>query len=148
MRIGIGSDHRGFTLKEVLKNFLKKEGHQVVDFGTDSTNSVDYPDYAIPLAEAVARGELDRGILICNTGIGMSIAANKVKGVYAALVYHIDLASYSRLHNNSNVLCMGAEYTPPKKAEEIVKIWLKTSFEGGRHERRINKIRSYEKGEQ
>jgi len=145
MRIGIGSDHRGFTLKEVLKNFLKKEGHQVVDFGTDSTNSVDYPDYAIPLAEAVARGELDRGILICNTGIGMSIAANKVKGVYAALVYHIDLASYSRLHNNSNVLCMGAAYTPPKKAEEIVKIWLKTSFEGGRHQRRLQKIMDYEK---
>ena len=145
MRIGIGCDHRGFTLKEVLKNTLKREGYHVVDFGTDTTKSVDYPDYAIPLAEAVARGELDRGILICNSGIGMSIAANKVRGVYAALVYHIDLASYSRLHNNSNVLCLGAEFIPPKKAKEIVKIWLKTSFEGGRHQRRLEKIIEYEK---
>lgn len=144
MKIGIGNDHRGYALKEILKNFLQAKGYEVIDYGSEGTNSVDYPDYAIPLAEDVANGKIERGILICNTGIGMSIAANKVKGAFAALVYNLELASYSRLHNNSNIITLGAAYISPENAKKYTEIWLKAPFEGGRHKRRFDKIRNYE----
>ncbi len=145
MKIGIGCDHRGFELKEFIKNYLIEKKHEVVDFGTYTNDSVDYPDYAIPIGEKVSKGELDRGILICYSGIGMSIVANKVKGVYAALVHDKEEAFLSRRHNNSNVLVLSGK-TKPKIAKDIVEIWLNTEFEGGRHKRRLLKIKAYEEG--
>ena len=144
MRIGIGSDHRGYKHKEVLKSFLSELGHDVHDYGTHSEESCDYPDFAIPLARDVASGKMERGILICNTGIGMCITANKVKGVYAALVTTPETAESARRHNNSNVLVMGASLNTPDEMKKMVDIWLRTPFEGGRHERRINKIKCLE----
>ncbi len=144
MKIAIGSDHAGFTLKEEIKKFLKEKGIEVVDFGTHSEDRVDYPDYAVPLAESVARGEEDFGILICGTGIGMSIAANKVKGIRASLVSDVYSAHSAREHNNANILCMGGRVLGVELAKEITNAWLNASFMGGRHERRINKISEYE----
>ncbi len=144
MKIAIGSDHAGFKLKEEIKKFLKEKGIEVVDFGTHSEDRVDYPDYAIPLAESVARGEEDFGILICGTGIGMSIAANKVKGIRASLVSDVYSAHSAREHNNANILCMGGRVLGVELAKEITNAWLNASFMGGRHERRINKISEYE----
>ena len=140
MRIAIGADHRGKPLKERLKALLREEGHEVTDVGTDGCDSVDYPDYALPVARGVASGEYERGILICGSGIGMSIAANKVRGIRAALCLSPKAAELSRKHNNANVLCLGAEFLTPEQAEEITKVWLRTEFEGGRHARRLNKI--------
>ncbi len=146
MKIAIGSDHRGYRLKTALIDYLKKLGHEVVDFGTDTDEvSVDYPDYAIPVAESVAKGEADRGILICMTGVGMSITANKVDGVRAGLVYYPELTELARKHNNINVLCLPGGYMEPEKAYTAVDLFLKTEFEGGRHERRLSKIARYEK---
>ena len=144
MKIAIGADHRGFSLKEVLKEFLKEKGYEVIDFGTHSEESFDYPDAAIPVGEAVASGEADRGILICMTGIGMSIAANKVKGVRAALVTGLEFAELSRRHNDANVICLQGGYVDPEDAKKFVEVFLTTEFEGGRHERRVNKIKEYE----
>ena len=144
MKIAIGSDHAGFKLKEEIKKFLKEKGIEVVDFGTHSEDRVDYPDYAIPLAESVARGEEDFGILICGTGIGMSIAANKVKGIRASLVSDVYSAHSAREHNNANILCMGGRVLGVELAKDITNAWLNASFMGGRHERRINKISEYE----
>lgn len=140
MRIALGADHRGFGLKEQLKRRLAARGHEVIDLGPAGADRVDYPDYAFRVANAVARHKAERGILICSTGIGMSIAANKVHGVRAALVDSVRLARMSREHNDSNVLCMGADVTPRDLAWRIVGIWLKAEFAGGRHARRLAKV--------
>lgn len=145
MRIAIGSDHRGFPLKERLKEMLSAQGHDIVDFGTDSAESADYPDFAIPVARKTASSEVDRGIVICGSGIGVSIAANKVVGARAALVHTVEDARVSRLHNNANVLALSEKSLDDPSLEEIVRTWLETEFEGGRHDRRIGKITGYEK---
>jgi ribose 5-phosphate isomerase B len=144
LRIAIGADHGGYLLKEEIKKVILELGHEVEDFGCQCLDSVDYPDYAQPVAEKVAAGEFDRGILICGTGIGMSIAANKVRGIRCALVHDLFSAKATREHNDSNVLAMGARIIGPGVATEIVKIWLSTPFEGGRHVNRINKITAIE----
>ena len=148
MKIAIGSDHAGFELKERIKAFLDARATQWQDFGTGSADSTDYPDYGFPVAEAVARGEFELGILICGTGIGMSIAANKVRGIRAALCTSPEMAAFSRRHNDANILTLGGRILSPKEAMEIVETWLKTAFEGNRHTRRVGKIRSYEKERQ
>ena len=140
LTIAIGSDHAGFELKEAVRKYLESLKISVKDFGTFSADSVDYPDYAFAVASAVAEGEFDRGILICGTGIGMSIVANKVKGIRAAECLTPYLAEVSRRHNNANVLTMGGRVLSVEEAREIVHIWLETPFEGGRHQRRVNKI--------
>ncbi len=144
MKIAIGADHGGFTLKNEIVKVIKDLGHEVEDFGCDCADSVDYPDYALPVAEKVASGEYNRGILICGTGIGMSIAANKVKGIRCALVHDLFSAKATREHNDTNMLAMGARVIGPGVAAEIVKIWLDTEFEGGRHTNRIIKISNIE----
>lgn len=140
MKIAIGSDHGGYDLKEEIKDLLAELDIEYKDFGTDSTESVDYPDYATPVAKAVADEEYDKGILICGTGIGMSIAANKVPGIRAALCHDVFSARATRQHNDSNVLTMGSRVIGSELARAIVSAWLDSEFEGGRHERRINKI--------
>jgi ribose 5-phosphate isomerase B len=145
MKIAIGSDHAGFQLKEELKVFLQGKGIDIKDFGTYSKESVDYPDYAIPLAESIARGEEKFGILICGTGIGMSIAANKVKGIRASLCSSEYSTRCAREHNDANVLCLAGRVLKVELAKEIVNVWLNTSFLADRHKRRIDKITNYEK---
>lgn len=140
MRIALGADHRGFALKERLKRRLVEAGHKVEDFGPDSAESCDYPDFACRVARAVARGRARRGILICSTGIGMSIAANRVPRVRAALCHTPDLAERSRRHNRANVLCLGADVITGPTALRIVRRWLAAEFEGGRHRRRVGKL--------
>jgi ribose 5-phosphate isomerase B len=144
MKIAIGSDHAGYALKEAIKDDLIKKGYDVKDFGTYSPESVDYPDFGIKASEAVARGECDYGVVICGSGIGISIAANKVKGIRAALVCDIERASLARMHNNANVLALGARFTQIDVAKEIVDVFLSTPFEGQRHEKRVFKITEYE----
>ncbi|MFN3930053.1 MAG: ribose 5-phosphate isomerase B [Thermoflexus sp.] len=144
MRIAIGADHAGYTLKETLVAYLRERGIEVMDFGTHGPDSVDYPDYARPVAEAVARGEADFGVLICGTGVGMSITANKVPGIRAAAVSDVYSARMSRAHNDANILCLGGRVVGPGLAIEILETWLRTPFEGGRHQRRIEKIRQIE----
>ncbi len=144
MKIGIGSDHGGFELKEEIKNYLTGEGIEFVDYGTNSSDSVDYPDYGKSVAEAVVAKEVDRGIVICGTGIGISIAANKVKGIRCALCTDTYSARMSREHNNANMLSLGARVLGVGLALEIVSVWLKGEFEGGRHELRVNKISDIE----
>jgi len=143
-RIAIGCDHRGFVLKELIVPFLQKAGHSYQDFGCYSTDSVDYPDIAQKVGEAVASGNFDQGILICNTGIGISIAANKIKGIRAALCCDVFAAQRARQHNDANVLCLRGEDIDTESALEIVKTFLATDFEGGRHVQRVNKIRALE----
>jgi len=145
MQIGLACDHGGFELKEELKAFLKSVGFETIDLGSFHEDSVDYPDYGILLAEKVSRNELERGILICGTGIGMSIVANKFPGVRAALVNDLYSARCSREHNDANILVVGGRVVGREIAKEIVKIWLNTSFAGGRHKRRLEKIESLEK---
>lgn len=140
MKIAIGADHAGFELKEHIKLYLTGMGHQVEDYGTNSASSCDYPDIARPVAEAVSHGKAERGVLICGAGIGMSMAANKVKFVRAALCSEPYSARMSRMHNDANVLCMGARMIGIEMAEQILKEFLNTEFEGGRHQRRIDKI--------
>jgi len=144
MKIAIGSDHAGFDLKEKVKKLLQSLGHQVVDFGTGGKDSVDYPDFGLKVAHAVAKGEAERGVAVCWTGNGMTIAANKVKGIRATLCLNKDMAYYARLHNNSNVLTLSQKYTPDGEIEGIVESWMKTDFEGGRHSRRLQKIEDEE----
>ena len=145
MKICIGTDHAGIDVKDELRDYLKAEGHEVKDFGAYEKVSCDYPDYAFLVAEAVANGEYERGILVCSTGIGMSIAANKVKGIRAALVRDKETAELTRQHNDSNILVISGKFTPVKEAEEIADIWLDTAFSGDeRHVRRIGKITEYE----
>ena len=143
-RIAIGCDHRGFALKELIMPFLRKSGHSYQDFGSYNTAPVDYPDIAQKVGEAVASGSFDYGILICSTGIGMCIAANKIKGVRAALCHNVFAAQRARQHNDANILCLGGEDVVTKSALEIAKTFLTTNFEGGRHTRRVNKIRALE----
>ena len=140
MRVALGADHRGFALKEELKRWLAARGHEVIDLGPASADRVDYPDYAFKVADAVVRHQADRGVLICSTGIGMSIAANKVRGVRAALADSVRLARLSREHNDANVLCLGADFVSAAEARRIVGVWLRTEFAGGRHERRVRKL--------
>ncbi len=145
MKIAVGCDHGGFALKESLIPYIRALGHEVKDFGCYSEQSIDYPDYAFPAAEAVACGAYERGVLICTTGIGMSICANKVKGIRCALCSDAFGAEMTRRHNNSNILALGQKIVSEQTAREIVGIWLSTEFEAGRHLRRINKISDYEK---
>jgi len=144
MRIAVGSDHAGFPLKERIKNFLIEKGHEVVDFGTTSQDSTHYPLFAKEVSLAVQKGEVDRGILICGTGIGMSITANKFKGVRAALCLNEYMARMSRLHNDANVLCLGDRVLGEELALSIVEVWLETPFEGGRHAKRVELIKEIE----
>ena len=138
--IALGADHAGFAYKEKIKELLKSMGVEFRDFGTNSSESTDYPDYAHKAAEAVSKGEAEFGILVCGTGIGMSIVANKHNGVRAANVESVEAATLARQHNNANVLAIGARITPWEKAKEIVRAFLAAKFEGGRHERRVEKI--------
>lgn len=145
MKIAIGSDHAGFTLKESIKPLLDSLGHEYSDFGTDSTRPVDYPDYGFPVAQSVSNGEFERGILVCGTGIGLSVVANKVKGIRAALCTSVEMSKISRSHNDANVLVLGARITNMDLAHQIVKSWLATSFDGDRHLRRIKKLEEFER---
>nr|MDK2850318.1 ribose 5-phosphate isomerase [Candidatus Cloacimonadota bacterium] len=138
MKLAIASDHAGYVLKEAIKKAFDE--HQFVDFGTYSENSMDYPDVGYPAAWAVSKGECEMGILICGSGIGMSITANKVPGIRAALCSMTDIARLSRMHNDANVLVLAGRFTAEAYAKEIVKVWLSTSFEGGRHQNRLKKI--------
>ena len=145
MRIAIGSDHRGVELKRTIINLIQETGHEHQDFGSYTTESVDFPDFALKVAEGVAGGDFERGILICDTGIGMCIAANKVKGVRAALCYTAFNARLARQHNNANILCLGAgEEQLQDPVSEILDAFLNTDFEGGRHQRRLDKIKAME----
>lgn len=137
MKIAIGSDHRGFDLKQVLISYLKKKGHQVKDYGTYSTSSCDYPDFAFKVARGVSKGKFNRGILICNSGLGMTMAANTIKGARAANCFNLSTARFSREHNDANILVLGAGIIKEQMAKRILNIWLKAKFEGGRHLKRI-----------
>jgi ribose 5-phosphate isomerase B len=144
MKIAIGSDHRGFEVKRRLLTLLERLHHDVLDMGTTSTDSIDYPDIAFPVASAVSEGRVDRGILIDGTGLGMCIAANKVHGVRAAPCHDSITAEMSRRHNDANLLCLSADLLGGELLDRMVKIWLETEFEGGRHARRVEKITRYE----
>ncbi len=144
MRIALGCDHRGLELKAAIMGLLRELGHDYEDFGTFSTDSVDYPDIAQQVAGAVVGGEFDQGILICSSGIGMCIAANKIKGIRAALCCGTFGADRARRHNDANVLCLGQDAIDVPSALDIVKVYLATDFEGGRHQRRLQKIRDLE----
>ncbi|NLJ57413.1 MAG: ribose 5-phosphate isomerase B [Tissierellia bacterium] len=145
MKIVIASDHGGFELKEVIKEDLIKKGYSISDIGVDSTKSVDYPDYGKRAALMVANKEVDKGIIVCGTGIGISIAANKIKGIRCALCTNEYMARMSRMHNNANMLALGGRITGIGLAIDIVDVWLSTDFEGGRHENRVNKVMEIEK---
>jgi ribose 5-phosphate isomerase B len=140
LKIAIGSDHGGYKLKEAIKKHLEKKGIEYKDFGTGSTESVDYPEFGMKVAEAVKSEEFDKGIVCCGTGIGISISANKVPGIRCAVVSDTFSAEMSRAHNNANVLALGERVIGVGLALKIVDVWLETEFEGGRHERRVNKI--------
>ncbi len=144
MKIAIGSDHRGFNAKEKIKEMLISKGHEVLDFGTSAPNGCDYPDLAYPTCKAVRCGDAELGILLCGSGIGMSISANKVRGIRAALCHDELTAEMSRRHNNANILCLPADLIGEELTRRIVEVWLRTPFEGGRHDRRVRKISEYE----
>jgi ribose 5-phosphate isomerase B len=144
MKVALGSDHRGFDVKRRIGHVLQQLGHEVLDFGPSSGESVDYPDFAFRVAEAVSEKRAERGILICGTGIGMCIAANKVKGIRAAPCHDSITAEMSRRHNDANVLCLSADLLGEELIDRMVRIWLETEFEGGRHARRVEKIRQHE----
>ena len=143
--IAIASDHGGYQLKEHLKAYLAAKGITCEDFGTNSADSCDYPDFAVPAAQAVASGQCEMGIVICTTGIGISISANKVKGIRCALCGETLSAEMTRRHNDANMLALGAGITGPMVAERIVDVFLNTGFEGGRHQRRVDKMMDIEK---
>ncbi len=146
MIVGIGCDHAGLEMKEEMLALLKDLGIEYKDFGTFSEQSVDYPDFGLRVSEAVSKGEVNRGILICGTGIGMSIVANKFNGVRAALCHEPYSARMSRLHNDSNILVLGGRVTGKGLAREIATVWLTTEFEGKRHQKRLDKIKEIEEG--
>jgi len=146
MKIALGSDHRGFEAKQLIKAIVTQLDHECIDFGTNDSNPIDYPDTAYLAAMSVSKKEADRAILVCSTGLGMSMAANKVKGVRAALCHDELGARISRDHNNSNVLCLSSDQTGEVLLRKIVEVWLKTDFSGGRHERRVRKITAIEEG--
>ena len=145
LKIALACDHGGIELKTKIKEYLKSNNYEIIDFGTDSKESCDYPDYALPAAESVALGKCDRGIIICTTGIGVSMVANKVPGVRCALCQDTFCAEMTRRHNDANVLAMGAKVVEESTALKIVDIFLKTEFEGGRHKLRVDKITAVEK---
>ena len=145
MKIAIGSDHRGFHLKEKVTAMLRAKGHDVDDQGTLAPESVDYPDFAVLVAQKVSHGDVERGILVCGTGIGMAIAANKFPGVRAAPCTDEITAEISRRHNDLNVLCLPADMVSPRTVERMIDVWVDTEFEGGRHSRRVEKIHEIEK---
>ncbi len=142
MRVLLASDHAGYPLKQRMRDYLEREGHQVEDLGPDSTDSVDYPDYAGKLCRALLQGEAPMGILICNSGVGMSMAANRYRGIRAALCLFPEMALFARRHNDANVLVLGGGYTAPFLAERIADVFLSEGFEGGRHKRRTDKFDS------
>jgi ribose 5-phosphate isomerase B len=145
--IGIGADHRGYQLKERLKTFLEEKGYKVVDFGTFDPEPCDYPDIAFRLGEAIANHQVPRGVLICGSGIGMAIAANKLSGVRAAQAFNPELARRSRQDTDSNVLSLAGDFLSPEEAQKILEAWLNTPFAGGRHQRRVEKIIKYERAQ-
>lgn len=145
MKIALAADHAGFHLKEHLRDWLTSGGHEVVDFGTSSEASTDYPDHAHGAGRSVSSGDCDLGILVCYTGVGMSISANKIPGIRAALAANEETVELTRLHNNANVLAIGAKFTTPLQAERYVSLFLGTAFEGGRHSRRVSKIADIER---
>lgn len=140
MRIALAADHAGFELKNALVAHLREEGHDVSDLGTHSKESVDYPDFGKALAEAVVSGAAEAGVLVCSSGIGISIAANRIHGARAAVVMNEDMAEFCRRHNDANILCLGQKYVTPDMAKKYLKIFLSTAFEGGRHARRVGKM--------
>lgn len=144
MKLAVGADHRGYRLKEHLKRALKAGDIVLTDFGTESEESCDYPDSALAVARSVAKGEHDRGVLICASGIGHSITANKVRGIRAALCLDREMARLSRRHNDANILVLAADFTDDDEATKMVEEWLATPFDGGRHQRRIDKITQFE----
>ena len=144
MKVIITGDHAGMVLRNVAKEVLDELGYEYEEAGPDCTTSVDYPDYGLSAAERIVNGEFDRGIFICGTGIGISMSANKVKGIRCALTHDVFSAKSTRLHNDSNVLAMGERVIGPGLAREIIHTWLTTEFEGGRHQNRIDKITTYE----
>lgn len=144
MKIAIGADHNGIEFKKLLAEHLRRGGHEVIDVGPETTESVDYPDYAFAAAELVSRGEADRGVLICGSGVGMSMAANKVRGVRAALCHSPEAATLTRAHNDANVLTLAGWQTDRKDVMQIVDNFMNGEFEGGRHARRVDKIKKYE----
>jgi ribose 5-phosphate isomerase B len=144
MKVAVGSDHRGFQVKRKIVELVQRLGHEVLDYGVTSEDAVDYPDYAQQVARAVSSGQVDRGILICGTGIGMSMAANKVHGVRAALCHDDVTAEMSRRHNDANVICLSADLLGARLIDRMIEIWLNTDFEGGRHARRVEKIKKIE----
>lgn len=146
MRIAVASDHRGYHLKEKVVQMLKNLGHEVQDEGPSNDESVDYPDFAALVARRISDGSVDRGILICGTGLGMAIAANKFPGVRAASCVDEVTAEFSRRHNDVNVLCLSGDLLSPRSVERLLQIWVDTEFEGGRHQRRVEKIQQLEKG--
>ena len=145
MKISIGCDHGGFALKKQVAEHLKQLGHEVVDCGTYSTDSCDYPEFGAKAARMVADGQCQRGVVICTTGIGISISANKVKGIRCALCMNTDMAMMTRKHNDANMIAMGAKYVTPQLAFEMVDIFLSTDFEGGRHQIRVDKLMNIER---
>lgn len=145
MKLGIASDHGGFDLKEILLDHLGSQGYELVDYGTNSTESVDYPDYGARLSQGLVEGQVDLGIAICGTGIGISIACNKIEGIRAAHCTDTFSARAAKNHNNANILCLGARITGVEIAKDIVDNFLKEDFDGGRHETRVNKITELEK---
>jgi len=145
MKVAIACDHRGYEVKELVKSLLQRGGHEVADFGAHDGKSCDYPDHAIPAALAVAGGEADRGIMICGSGIGMSITANKIHSIRAALCHDELTAQMSRKHNNANVLCLPAMLVNDSLVTRIVEMWLTTEFEAGRHARRVKKMMGAER---
>jgi ribose 5-phosphate isomerase B len=147
MRVSMGCDHAGYPLKEALKEFLQEEGHEVLDFGTDSEEMVDYPDFCASAARAVVDGRADRGVVLGGSGQGEQLAANKVRGTRAALCNDLHLAELSRRHNDANVLAMGGRIVAPALAKEIVRLWLATPFDGGRHAQRLEQVAQIERGE-
>ncbi len=140
MRIAVASDHAGFALKSVVADHLRSEGHEVVDLGTDSTDSVDYPDFGEAIGRCVASGDATCGVAVCGSGIGIAMAANKVAGIRAATVYDVTSARMTRLHNDANIACLGERFTGEQTALDAVDVFVATEFEGGRHSRRVNKI--------
>ncbi len=140
MKIALASDHGGFQLKEVIKKHLEEKGYSLLDLGTDSEASVDYPDYGYECGVAVAEGKADVGIVFCGSGIGICIAANKVKGIRCALLTSVEMAELAKKHNDANIISLGGRLTPPDLAIKIVDTWLTTEAEGGRHQRRVDKL--------
>ena len=147
MKVFIGADHRGYDFKKKITKILEIQGYNVIDMGSyDSAKSCDYPKVAYKVASEVSKSRNSRGILVCMSGIGQAMAANKVRGAYAALCYNTASASLSRKHNNANILVLGSKFVKPKDLLKILKIWLNTKFEGGRHQKRVNQIKKMEKG--